>query len=372
MPFENGREQGLAKYYNRDSLVITVMEYQRGVAISREFINRYDAEGKPHGYWKTFWNNGLLRAEFSYLHGKLDGYYKRYDKEENLEVIEKYSDGVLIPDSDELVVYEIRRNYYDNMAVKIEGSYRDDVADGVRKEFNIDGTLKVAYIIDMGRVIGTGILDAQGKKQGNWSEYYKEGGLRGEGNYQDGIRIGEWNFYFPHGSLEQRGEYTLKGKEHGRWLWYYSDGIMRREENFSNGLKDGEMAEYDEHGKVIANGNYVDGEEDGFWLYQEEGYRQEGNFNLGEPDGEWVHYYPDGNISFRGKFMDGYPDGKHFWYHFNGKIKTEGNYIVGVRHGLWRHYTEEGVLMITIEYKNGVEIRYDNHIIKPVIQGTDL
>lgn len=372
IPYENGREQGFARFFNRDSVVITLMEYRKGVAVSREFINRYDQQNLPHGLWKTFYPDGLVREELSYKHGKLDGYCKKYDRDGNLETILKYSEGELVLDSDELTVFEIRRDYYPDMKVKIEGSYRDGVADGIRKEFNADGTLRVVYIIDMGRLTGEGMLDELGKKQGFWKEYFKEGGLKSEGNYKDGIRTGAWIFYFPSGSVEQKGFFNEKGKEDGKWVWYYADGTLRREEDYARGLRNGAMVEYDEQGKVIAEGNFEEGEEEGEWKYQEEGYRQEGTYAMGERDGDWKHYYPEGNISFSGNYIDGYPDGRHVYYNPDGTLKTEGSFIMGIRHGLWKFYSDEGVLILLVEYKNGVEMRYDNLLIKPALQGTDL
>ncbi len=372
VPYENGRENGMVKFYNRDSLVITMMEYRKGVAVSREFINRYDGNKRPHGLWRTFYPDGTVREEFSYKYGKLDGYYKKFDREGNLELIRKYAEGELIPDSDELVEYEIRRDYYPNMKVKIEGSYRDGVADGFRKEYRQDGSLEIVYLLDKGRIMGSGILDEQGMKQGFWKEYFREGGLRSEGNYANGIRTGAWIFYFPEGTVEQKGNYNDKGKEQGKWVWYYQDGILRREEEYKAGVLNGPVSEYDEKGNIIASGTYEEGEEEGKWYYQEEGYRQEGTYIEGERDGEWNHYYPDGNLSFTGKYIDGNPDGKHHWYNPDGSLRMEGNFIMGIRHGQWRFYSETGVLLLLVEYRNGFEIKYENQVIKPELPGSDL
>jgi uncharacterized protein len=372
IPYENGRENGIMKIYNRDSVVITMAEYRRGLMISREYINRYDASNQPTGLWRTFYNDGNVNEEFTYKFGKLDGYFKKYDREGNLESIRKYNNGELLPDSDELVEYEIRRDYYPDMKVKIEGSYRDGVPDGVRKEFNPDGSLSVVYLIDKGKITGSGILDDIGKKQGFWKEYYLEGGIKAEGSYAGGIPVGNWVYYFQDGTIEQKGGFDNKGREQGKWLWYYPGGVLRREEDFSAGIRNGSMKEYDEKGNLIASGDFVDGEEDGEWFYQEEGYRQEGTYAEGERDGEWIHHYPDGTISFSGKYIDGYPDGKHIWFNPDGTTRTEGDYIMGIRHGLWKYYTETGVLILLVEFKNGIEVKYDNVVIKPQIPGSDM
>jgi uncharacterized protein len=371
-PFENGREHGLAFTYDRDSVVTEIMEYRRGVAVSREFVNRRDHEGRPHGLWKRFYPWGMIREEFTYRHGQLHGYYRKYDREGNLESIVKYIEGELITDSDEIWQLQIRRNYYPDMRVRTETTFREGVEHGIRREFNPDGSLKVAYIIDMGRILGYGLLDPFGKRQGLWKEFYPQGGIRSEGIYTDGIRTGEWVFYFANGMVEQRGTYDLRGREQGRWIWYYDNGNLRREEHYLNGVQHGGMVEYDEEGEIMAKGEFIEGEEDGEWFYQNEGYRQEGPFVEGVPDGEWIHYYPDGTPGFRGSFIDGLPDGKHVHFNYNGTVKTEGSYIMGTRHGVWRYHDEEGNLVIIIEFRNGIEVRFDHRLIRPEIKESDL
>ncbi len=372
VPYEEGRENGFAKIFDKDSTVIILMEYRRGVAISREFINRYDKDGLPHGVWKTFYPSGVIKADFSYKNGKLDGYSRKYDWDGNMVSITRYIDGEMVVDSDEVYDLQIRRDYFPDMRVRIEGTYRDGLPHGVRKEFNPDGSLKVAYLMDMGRLLGYGFLDQNGNKQGYWKEFYSEGGMRAEGTYVDGIRTGEWTFYFNNGVVEQKGVYNQNGKEQGKWVWYYSDGKIRREESHTNGRRNGEMTEFGDDGEIIAKGVFIDDEEDGSWYYQENGYRQEGNYIQGEKDGEWKHFFSDGKISFTGKFMDGYPDGKHSEFNPDGTFKSEGIYIMGIKHGIWRYFDETGNLIITIEYRNGIEIKYDYQLIKPEIKGSEL
>jgi uncharacterized protein len=371
-PFEKGREQGLSFTYNRDSVVTEIMEYRRGVAISREFVNRYDHEGKPHGLWKTFYPGGIIKEEFTYRHGLLHGYYRKYNRMGNLETITKYVNGIEERDSDEIYELEIRRNYYPDMTIRTQTTFREGTEHGIRREYHQDGSLKVAYIIDMGRIMGMGVLDGFGKKQGIWKEFYPQGGLRSEGSYRDGIRTGKWTFYYVNGEVEQTGNYNNQGKEHGEWIWYYQGGQTRREESYLSGKRDGMMSEYGIEGDIIAKGEFVDDEEEGAWYFQEQGYRREGTYAEGELDGEWIHYFPDGSISFTGEFIDGYPDGRHVHYNYNGTIRSEGRFIMGTRHGEWRFHDQDGNLMIVIEYRNGIEIRYDYRLIRPEIKESDL
>ena len=45
----------------------------------------------------------------------------------------------------------------------------------------------------------------------------------------------------------------------------------------------------------------------------------------------------------------------------------EGSYLSGLKEGDWRIFASDGSLIVNITYKNGIEIKYDNIVIKPEI-----
>ena len=61
----------------------------------------------------------------------------------------------------------------------------------------------------------SGIVDAEGRRQGPWKEFYETGELRSEGKYKRGLRDGDWVFYYRDGKEEQRGGY-YRGKPERR------------------------------------------------------------------------------------------------------------------------------------------------------------
>ena len=62
---ENGKKHGLWKYYDEDGKLIGGGCYENG---------------KEVGPWKTYWNNGKLLSEGCYKNGEKIGIWKYYDK----------------------------------------------------------------------------------------------------------------------------------------------------------------------------------------------------------------------------------------------------------------------------------------------------
>jgi len=366
--FENGREQGISKEYSIDGTIIGITEYKNGFIVSREKINRTDIKGLKQGVWKEFWENGNVKTECFYNSGKKDGYFKEYDIKGNLINIFKYVNDSLVVDSKETKKLDVKTEYYPNGVIKKQGSFKNDIPEGVMREYSPEGKIINSKIYSNGIVIAEGIVDEKGLYQGYWKEFYESGNIKSEGEYFNGKRKGNWKFYYEDGSIEQIGSYNYKGNKDGSWKWYYQSGKIKREENFKDGLEDGLFKEYDENGKVIVQGEYVDGYEEGFWFYDIGEERVEGNYVGGNRDGIWKVFYKDGKLAFLGKFSDDVPDGKHIYYYTNGYIKEEGTYVMGLKHGNWRKYNEsDGTLFLDILYKNGVEKKYNGVPIKPDI-----
>jgi len=364
IPFKNGLEEGIARDYDLDGIVIQLIVFKKGYVVERERINRYDTDSLAHGKWKWFYDDDLLHMEGVFKHGLKDGYFKEYDRDGNLTVATKYVDGEKEEMAEELMKLEVRTDYYPNGRVKVVGTYnKDGLPEGVRREYNDEGKVEKAYIFRYGRIIAEGIFTDAGEKEGHWKEYFPDGKLKATGRYTKDNKNGLWKFYFNSGQLEQVGAYK-NGSPDSTWRWYFSNGKLMREEFFYNGLSDGLMTEYNFGGKVITQGDYIEGKREGKWFYDAGDNRDEGEYIEGMRNGMWQATYPDGMISFKGKFVDDLPNGKHSWYWDNGKIKMEGTYIMGRKNGEWKKYDKEGFPIIIISYQAGKEIKYDGINIK--------
>ncbi len=70
----------------------------------------------------------------------------------------------------------------------------------------------------------------------------------------------------------------------------------------------------------------------------------------------WKSFYPDGKIRFKGNYIQGNPDGQQTYYYENGRVKEEQFYRMGIRQKTWKKYDEEGNTLLTITYKDDVEM----------------
>lgn len=363
--FIKGKEQGFAKEYAQDGTVITLIEYKSGYVLHRENINRTDKNGLKQGSFKEYYPSGILKLEGIYLNDVKNGYFKEYDISGNLISVSKYVYGVLQVNAKEIAKVDIKTDYYPSGKVKAVGSYKNNIPDGVMREYSPEGTITASKIFKDGVVVGDGIVDAMGVKQGAWKEYYDSGEIKGEGTYANGLRIGVWKYYHKNGKLEQSGKYLKNEKPDGDWKWYHDNGNILREETFENGIETGVMTEYNDTGAVVSKGEYVDGLEEGLWYYHYGDYTEEGTYKEGRRQGVWKAYYDTGVLLSTGNYFDDNPDGKHVVYWDNGNRKEEGIYIMGQKEGDWYRYNYDGTVFLITTYKNNIEIKYNGIKIKP-------
>lgn len=370
--YKDGINHGPGYKYGKSGEVIMMFDYFEGRLQNREGINRKTKQGEKVGKWVEFFpckepcmEPYRIRLEGRYVNGKKHGYFSLYDYEGNLLDKTRYVNGEVAKEAD-LEQVEIRKEYHENAKVKFERSFKDDELQGVSREYDKEGKLINCQMYDEGVLLGEGILNERGLKEGPWKEYYPTGELRAEGEYWEGLRIGVWKFYHRNGQLEQKGKYLKFEKPTGQWKWWYPNGDLKRLESFYGGKEDGELIEYNDSGDVVTKGEYLEGLKEGFWFYDVGDYREEGEFVAGEKQGVWKHYYKNtDNISFIGEYMDGIPVGKHIYYHPNGKKKLEGRYEGGLKEGPWKRYDPYGLLMLTIKYADGFEKKLDGKRIRP-------
>lgn len=354
-----GLEHGVGYIYDEDDgRIIEVNTYVNGYLSGRERVNRKDKFGQRQGMWRTFHGNMAAHEEGRYRNDKKDGYWREYDESGNLVETVKYDNGILIPEPTELAKIDIKRTFHPNAQVKTVGSYLKGLEEGVHRFFTKEGNVESSKIYRGGKVIGEGIIDPEGRRQGKWKEFYDTGELRSEGIYKENRREGEWVFYYRDGKEEQRGAYR-KGLPDGDWRWLHNNGKLWREEVFYEGREDGISVEYNDTGAVVSKGQYIDGERDGQWIIDIGEHREEGEYRVGQRYGVWKYYFRNGKLKFEGKFMDGREEAEHISYYDNGNIRDRGRYKFGEREGDWTYFTVEGDIITVVNYERGEVARVD-------------
>lgn len=365
IPFVDNLEKGEGYEYNPDGRIITLLTYKAGVLTKKQRINREDEQGQKQGLWMSFFKNRKVQEEGPYVNGLKNGYWKFYQPNGNLKRVEKWVMGVLQENAQETAKITVKREIDPRTGkLSFKGSYRNGKPEGVHRKYDDEGNVTEAKIFQDGQLLFEGIVDNSGNRQGPWKEYYETGELKAEGSYKDNLKVGKWKYYYRDGNLEQIGDY-LRGMPEGIWTWYYPNQEVWREEEYRMGREDGPSVEYSDSGQVIAQGEYIDGFKEGEWFFQLNDHRAEGTYFEGLRNGEWRHYFLDSDqLRFKGRFENGQPTGAHVYYYPNGQVKRRGNYSAGEKDGLWEYFTEGGARIITIEYEDGKEIKYNGERIQ--------
>ena len=356
--FTNNKRNGITREYDEEGMLITLQRFNNGVLVERERINRTDEKGLKQGVWKTYFQNGKIKSEINYRDDMLNGSYKEYDENGNLSVLLQYAKGILMEEKDTAEMdVEIRNQLDNNGNIVYSGSYRKNIPVGIHRMYDKTGKVINAYLYNSdGTKLGEGIITNEGKKEGEWKYFNRDGTLRSSGNYANNLEKGAWKYFYFNGKTEQTGVYK-NGKVDGLWKWYYDNGDVRREEEYYEGKEEGVCIEYDTLGGIIENGSYFDGQKEGDWFYNVGDYSEKGKYVGDLKDGKWQAFYKDGKLEYEGGFVQGNPDGEHVFYYPNGQIKEINYYVMGISEKNWKKFDENGLLLITITYRDNKEYR---------------
>lgn len=93
--------------------------------------------------------------------------------------------------------------------------------------------------------------------------------------------------------------YYLDGKPEGKWLEFYKNGNLKSIINWKNGKLTGKYIVYDKNGKKSTEAIYKDSKENGkYFLYYSNGnIRTKGEYENGKPIGVWEYFDKDGKLT---------------------------------------------------------------------------
>jgi len=364
--YVNGKKQGLSREFSKDSTLITVVQYKDNYVIDRERVNRVDDQGNRQGIYREYYENGNIKKEENFLDNQLHGYYREFDGRGQLVMAMRYERGQIMEEIDEELkeILDMKSTYDQQGRLIFTGGYKEGVPVGIHRFYDTTGVVENAYLYnELGQKVSEGIIDEQGNRKGEWTDFYSTGELRAKGTYVDNERSGTWTYYYRKGGIEQSGKFE-RDRYRGIWNWFYPNGNKWREESYFNGKEDGLFVEYDVAGNILTKGDYIGGEQEGEWIYHVGDNEERGSFVIGLREGVWRYYYPNGTLKYEGSYSQGNPDKRHKYFYPDGKLKEEQYYELGTREGNWKKYDEEGNLVLTITYKNNEEQRINGIKVK--------
>lgn len=337
------------------------------------------SDGKPVGEWKTYYKNGQLKSVGKWEEGQLHDNWKFYRADGTIENSFTYKNGLKyglakIYDADGNLIEEtffksnkkdsISKIYYPSGVLRQEIQFVEGKEDGKSVEFAEDGRVITNYTYDSGfttRVEKINRYDENNKKVGVWKEFYKDGIVKSEQEYENGIPNGISKSYDRNGSLVDMKKYDDGVIEENApelffidlYREYHPDGSEKLVGGKKNGKKQGIFREYDQKGNIV-NG----------YLYEDDKIIAEGIIDAkGNYEGDWKYYYLTGELKAEGKYVNGVKDDEWIYYHRNGKQEQKGKYKKGEPTGFWKWTYSNGITQREEYYRKGkregASVEYD-------------
>jgi len=326
----------------------------RGVYIwSKELFAADRKEGTAYIYFP----DGKIQQTFTYNGGKKEGLSKEFDKEGNIITLLEYSNDFLVSrekinrtDSKALKQGDWKE-FYPNGGIKSEKSFRDDLMHGYYKEYDSRGKLVLTMLYDSGAIVKSRVEDEPDIEIIN--KHDQDGKLIYSGPYRNKVPVGVHREFGKDGKITNSFIYNDNGL-------LLSEGIVDEAGKYNGKWKDLFF-----NGKVQAEGQYTDSRRSGQWKFYNifEKIEQTGSYNNGRPDGLWNWYYENGSLLKEEEYFQGKRDGSSTEYSVNGDIIAQGQYSDGEKNGEWKYksgdMTEEGKYITGL--KDGVWKSYYNN-----------
>ncbi len=370
-----------AQFADRSSKYYQAYFYEDSIISSEGLL----VDGKPDGYWISYYPNQLRKSEGNRLNFELDGEWKFYDKNGNLTNIITYKEGIKFGKSEEYedcylskvqefengIQIGLEIEYYpdsSNSLIKKETPFDTGRRDGIGYLYAKDGRILEIITYEKGFISKREKInreDEEGLKQGIWKEFYPNGKVKTESRFKDGKLNGYVKEYAVDGNLETAELYIDDQKQseeenHADFeivYTYYEDGSIKSALTYNlAGMKDGVSQYFDREGEVIASEIYEKDSLIAKGIVDRSGVRR----------GDWEFYYLGGQLKSKGKYQSGKKYGKWIYYFPSGAKEQEGFYDKsGEYTGEWKWYYEDGTLQRSEEFLKGEEdgmlVEYDKN-----------
>ena len=113
---------------------------------------------------------------------------------------------------------------------KVEARFPNEQPQYIRKYDKSGFCVYETEYYETGQVRAEGAMK-NGKRQGEWKAYLRDGRPWSIDNFKDGELDGTSTVYWENGNLRWKGHYKA-GKHCGRWEWYDEQGISLRVEHY--------------------------------------------------------------------------------------------------------------------------------------------
>lgn len=143
--------------------------------------------------------------------------------------------------------------FYDSVRTQIscKGNYLDNKKEGVWTEYYRNGKTKSMITYK------NNVMD------GNVKFFYETGTIAEEGLWRINRWIGEYKYYYPSGKMAYQWTFDENGRRSGLQQYFWENGNLRTSGFWDNGKESGVISEYYSNGKLHQECLWIDGKTDG-------------------------------------------------------------------------------------------------------------
>ncbi|WCO03608.1 toxin-antitoxin system YwqK family antitoxin [Psychroserpens ponticola] len=303
--------------------------------------DKYKLERKDesNGKWIQFYkkNDSIPAKIFELKNGKLNGQYRQYYENGQLELIENYLDEKITG---------LGVNYYKSGKLRDSVKFRLDTA---RNGYVFSNKTFMKSYYENGKPKKIENYDSLGVKNGVWSDFYDNGQIKIEqyftnkNTYLDnaanknsyGKRTKILSHYYPNGQLRFTLNYSNDKIENGLFIEYYPSGNKKISGNLRNELRSGIWTEFYESGIIKSSGKFSSGSYTVCGVVPFTAYYE---FKIGE----WSYYYSNNKIKANGVYEYGSKN-------IENTCEGGANLKCGNLTNEWKFYNSNGE-SVTLEY----------------------
>ncbi len=183
-------------------------------------------------------------------------------------------------------------------------------------------------------------------------ERWDDGAIKSELRYEGELLNGVSKWYFQNGNLQVQANY-VDNKLEGKLTRWHEDGIVSEECWYKSGVRDSLRRSYSAKGVLVSEEHYTHGELNGEvkkW-YENGQVFMEGQYADGMLDGSWMVFYESGNLSSTANYVMG--KGTQTGYDESGYKCMTVSYENNVKQGKETRYGPDGKVVQTLYYDHG-------------------
>jgi antitoxin component YwqK of YwqJK toxin-antitoxin module len=199
--------------------------------------------------------------------------------------------------------------------------------------------------------ISQNVIDANGKKQGQWSKLYPGTKVyQYKGQFKDDKPVGTFMYYYQSSKLKAIVKH-IEGSNRSEAQFYHDNGVIMSKGIYLDLKKDSVWSNFGPTGRLSNKETYkadvLHGKKTIFFVSEDPNDKSQivssiTNYKEGLLEGEFVEYFDGGSMKEKGNYLNGKKSGFWMKYSITGSIMIEECFKEGLRNGWTKSFDESG------------------------------